>query len=161
MTHEGFGEAYQRGFDLTLRFLRSRGVPRESAREVTQAAWVKGWERLGQLRDDELLFTWVNTIALNAYRRVRRQEGALNALPDIGVQPGINLAAIDMARILRICGPGDRKLLEQQMTGLTPREIAKMRGIPESAIRIRLLRARRAARMRLDQTRRLRTVASE
>jgi DNA-directed RNA polymerase specialized sigma24 family protein len=153
MTQEGFGEAYQRGFNATLRFLRSRGVPQESAREVTQAAWAKGWERLEQLRDDDLLFTWVNTIALNAYRRVRRQEDVLHVLPEIGIKPVINLAAIDMARILRICCPGDRALLEQQMTGLTPREIARKRGIPEGAVRIRLMRARRAARLRLDQVR--------
>ena len=153
MNEESFGEAYQHGFDLTLRFLRSRGVPAESAREVTQAAWAKGWERLGQLHDENLLLTWVNTIALNAYRRVRRREGALNVLPEIGIKPGVNLAAIDMARILKICCPGDRTLLEQQMRGLTPREIARMRGIPESAIRVRLMRARRAARARIDQMR--------
>ena len=155
MTQESFGEAYQRGFDLTLRFLRSRGAPPESAREATQAAWVKGWERLGQLRDDGLLFTWVNTIAINAYRRIRRQEGCMNALPEIGINPGINLAAIDMGRILRICCPGDRVLLEQQMRGFTPREIARVRGIPESAIRIRLMRARRGARLRIDHARRM------
>jgi DNA-directed RNA polymerase specialized sigma24 family protein len=154
MTQESYGEAYRRGFDLTLRFLRSRGAPPDSAREATQTAWAKGWERLEQLRDGELLFTWVNTIALNAYRRIRRQEGFLQTLPEIGIKPGINLAAIDMARILRICCPGDRTLLEQQMRGLTPREIARMRGIPESAIRIRLMRARRSARLRIDQARR-------
>lgn len=153
MTQEGYGQAYQRGFDLTLRFLRSRGVPSDSAREVSQAAWAKGWERLAQLRNEELVVTWVNTIALNVYRRVKRREGVWNALHDVSTRPGVNLAAIDMARILRICGPGDRALLEQQMKGLTPCEIARQRGIPESAIRIRLLRARRAARLRLEQAR--------
>ena len=34
-----------------------------------------------------------------------------------------------------ICCPGDRALLEQQMKGLTPSEIAPPAGIPESAIR--------------------------
>jgi len=151
MTQEGYGQAYQRGFDLTFRFLQSRGVPRESAREVTQAAWAKGWERLGQLRNEELVITWVNTIALNVYRRVRRHEDSWHVLHDVSTRPGINLAAIDMARILKICCPGDRALLEQQMKGLTPAEIARMRGIPESAIRVRLMRARRAARLRLQQ----------
>ena len=153
MTQETFGAAYQRGFDITLRFLRSRGVPAETAREATQAAWAKGWERLEQLRDGGLLVTWVNTIALNAYRRIRRSEGALNPLPEIAIRPRVNLAAIDLAKILRVCAPGDRTLLEQQMRGLTPSEIARTRGIPESAIRVRLLRARRAARRRIDQTR--------
>jgi len=153
MTQEGYGQAYQRGFELTFRFLQSRGVPRESAREATQAAWAKGWERLAQLRNEELVITWVNTIALNVYRRGRRHEETWAVLRDVSTRPGINLAAIDMARILRICCPGDRALLEQQMKGLTPAEIARARGIPESAIRIRLLRARRGARLRLEQMR--------
>ena len=120
MTQEGYGQAYQRGFELTFRFLQSRGVPRESAREATQAAWAKGWERLAQLRNEELVITWVNTIALNVYRRGRRHEETWAVLRDVSTRPGINLAAIDMARILRICCPGDRALLEQQMKGLTP-----------------------------------------
>jgi DNA-directed RNA polymerase specialized sigma24 family protein len=150
MTKEGYGQAYQHGFDLTLRFLRSRGVPSERASEVTQAAWAKGWERLAQLQNESMVVTWVNTIALNVYRRVLRSEPVWQGLPDLRTRPAVNLAAIDMARILKVCNPGDRVLLEQQMKGLTPREIARMRGVPESAIRIRLLRARRAARQRIE-----------
>jgi DNA-directed RNA polymerase specialized sigma24 family protein len=151
MTREGYGQAYQQGFDRTFRFLRSRGLPREHASEVSQAAWAKGWERLEQLRNESMVITWVNAIALNVHRRVLRGEPAWQVLPELGTMPGINLAAIDMARVLRVCCPGDRALLEQQMNGLTPREIARMRGVPESAIRIRLLRARRAARLRIEQ----------
>lgn len=154
MTREGYGQAYQLGFDLTLRFLRSRGVPRERASEVTQAAWAKGWERLEQLRNERMVVTWVNTIALNVHRRARRSEPAWQTLPELGTMPRVNLAAIDMARILRICCPGDRVLLRQQMNGLTPGEIARLGGLPESTIRIRLLRARRAARLRIEQARR-------
>ena len=157
MTREGYGQAYQRGFDLTLRFLLSRGASWERAREVAQASWVQGWERVEQLRNEGMVVTWVNTIALNVYRRARRNEGIRGDVPtDPGTRPGVNLAAIDIARILKICQPADRALLEQQMTGLTPREIARLRGIPESAIRIRLLRARRAARLRIEQVGRAR-----
>lgn len=41
--------------------------------ESAQAAWVRGWGRLGQLRDETLVLTWVNTIALNVYRRLIRE----------------------------------------------------------------------------------------
>jgi DNA-directed RNA polymerase specialized sigma24 family protein len=153
MTREGYGLAYQRGFDLTFRFLRSRGVPWDRASEITQAAWAKGWERLEQLRNETMVVTWVNAIALNVHRRILRGEPTWQDLPEVGTTPSVNLAAIDMARILRICCPGDRALLRQQMNGLTPREIAMLRGVPESAIRIRLLRARRSARLRIDQAR--------
>lgn len=152
MTQETYGEMYQTGFHLTLRFLRSRGVPWDRASEVAQAAWAKGLERLAQLENDTMVVTWVNTIALNAWARLRRREPLWQDLTDVSTSSsGINTAAIDMARILRICCPGDRALLRYQMNGLTPSEIARMRGVPESAMRIRLMRARHAARLRIEQ----------
>ena len=151
MTREEYGQAYQRGFDLTVRLLLSRGAPRDRAREVAQAAWARGWERLSQLRNEALVVTWVNTIALNVYRSVLRSEPAYQALPELCTKAGVNLAAIDVARILKICRPCDRILLEQQMRGVTAEEIAKKQGVTETAIRIRLLRARRAARSRVEK----------
>src|SRR6266851_5532435 len=151
MTRDEYGKAYQRGFDLTVRLLLSRGAPRDRAREVAQAAWVRGWERLAQLRNEDLVVTWVNTIALNVYRSVLRSEPAYQALPELSTKAGVNLAAIDVARILKICRPCDRILLEQQMRGVTAEEIARKQGVSETAIRIRLLRARRAARSRVEK----------
>lgn len=151
MTREEYGQAYQRGFNLTVRLLLSRGAARDRAREVAQAAWARGWERLPQLRNDNLVGTWVNTIALNVYRSVLRSEPCYQALPELSTRGGVNLAAIDVARILRICRPCDRILLEQQMRGVTAQEIARKQGVTETAIRIRLLRARRAARSRVEK----------
>jgi DNA-directed RNA polymerase specialized sigma24 family protein len=150
MTSEAYAAAYESGFQLTQRFLRARGVSWERASEVSQTAWTKGWERLDQLENDGMVLTWVNTIALNLHRKFQRSEPAWQNLPEIGTKPGVNLAAIDMARILKICGPGDRAYLKYQLNGMSPGEIARLRGVPESAIRVRLLRARRAARRRVE-----------
>jgi DNA-directed RNA polymerase specialized sigma24 family protein len=150
MTPEGFAAAYESGYHLTMRFLRAKGVSWEHASDVSQTAWTKGWERLDQLQNDGMVLTWVNTIALNVHRKHLRREPAWQDLPEIGTKPGINLAAIDLARILKVCGPGDRKYLKYQLNGMSPGEIARLRGVPESAIRVRLLRARRAARRRLE-----------
>jgi RNA polymerase sigma factor (sigma-70 family) len=153
MTRDGYGQAYQRGFELTVRFLVSRGVQRDNANEVAQAAWVKGWERLGQLRNESLVVTWVNTIALNVYRSLIRREPfnqTLLELHDKTVR--IDLAAIDIARVLTFCRPSDRLLLEERyMNGGTTTEIAQEKGVSETAIRIRLLRARRDARSRIEK----------
>jgi DNA-directed RNA polymerase specialized sigma24 family protein len=151
MTRDGYGLAYQRGFDLTVRFLLSRGAHREYAMEVAQGAWVRGWERLHQLRDETMVVTWVNTIALNAYRRVMRREAPSQELPEVVSPQGIDLAAIDVQRILNYCRPSERMLFEQQMVGATTEEIARRQGVTETAIRIRLLRARRATRTRLEK----------
>jgi DNA-directed RNA polymerase specialized sigma24 family protein len=151
MTRDGYGLAYQKGFDLTIRFLLSRGAQREYAMEIAQGAWVRGWERLHQLRDESTVVTWVNTIALNAYRRVMRREAPAQELPEIVSPNGIDIAAIDVHRILNSCRPSERVLFEQQMRGATTEEIARAQGVTETAIRIRLLRARRATRSRLER----------
>lgn len=152
MTRDGFGQAYQKGFDLTVRFLLSRGLPRDTASEVAQAAWVRGWERRSQLRNDSFVVTWVNTIALNVYRTFLRSESFNRELPEQqGVAVAIDLAAIDVGRVLSSCGPRDRILLEQYMSGFTMAEIARQQNATETAIRIRLLRARRAARCRVER----------
>jgi DNA-directed RNA polymerase specialized sigma24 family protein len=151
MTREAYGQAYQRGYNLTVRFLISRGVPRDMARDVAQAAWVKGWERLSQLRNESMVTTWVNAIAMNVHRSVLRSERAFQALPEFYTGAGVNLAAIDLNRILKFCAPRDRALLELQMQGDTAEEIARKQGVTETAIRIRLLRARRAARSKAER----------
>jgi DNA-directed RNA polymerase specialized sigma24 family protein len=72
------------------------------------------------------------------------------ALPDLHSPTGIELARIDAAKILTLCRPRDRNLFEQQMRGLTTDEIATQEGVSTTVIRIRLLRARRAARANLE-----------
>ncbi len=151
MTRDKYGLAYQKGYDLTVRFLLSRGAQREYAIEVAQGAWVRGWERLHQLREDSTVVTWVNTIALNAYRRMMRREAPSQELPEVVSPNNINMAAIDVHRILNYCRPSERVLFEQQMRGATTEEIARKQGVTETAIRIRLLRARRATRSRLEK----------
>jgi len=154
MTREGYGQAYQKGFELTVRFLLSRGAWRDNASEVAQAAWARGWERREQLRDESLVLTWVNTIALNLYRSVLRREPLNQLLPDLTLQTdGVNLAAIDVARIFSLCRPHQRELLEQYMNGATTKEIAEQHGVSETAVRIRMLRTRRHVRTRLETRR--------
>lgn len=153
MNKDGYGQAYQKGFNLTVRFLLSRGVQRDIADEVAQAAWVRGWERRDQLRDEGLVVTWVNTIALNVYRRLIRRECSHPDLPRLPEKTvSIDIAAMDVARILAFCRPNDRHLLEQQyVNGVTTQEMAREQGVTETAIRIRLLRARRDARSQVER----------
>jgi DNA-directed RNA polymerase specialized sigma24 family protein len=151
VTREGYGLAYQKGFEITVRFLLSRGAQRECATEAAQGAWVRGWEQLHQLRDDTKLLFWVNSIALNAYRRLTRREALSRELREIVSPRGIDTARIDVRRILNCCRPSERILFEQQICGATNAEIARAQGVTETAIRIRLLRARRMTRSRLER----------
>ena len=161
MTKEAYEQAYRDGRNYTLRFLLSRGVAHESAEDIAQTAWLRGWERLSQLRNEELVLVWVNTIALNLYRRSIRQERRFQSLRDpIYTSGSVNWAAIDLARILSFCQRRDRLLLEAQIGGSSAKEIAIAEGVSQTAVRIRLFRARRAARKAaeaLSTTQRLNT----
>src|SRR4029453_1326884 len=169
MTREEYGQAYQKGFNLTVRFLVSRGVAYDAAQETAQAAWVKGWERVAQLRDPSMVLTWMNSIALNIHRSFIRREPLLQALPELSTAPKINLAAIDVRRILKGCKHNDRMVLQRHyLEGFKVQEIAEQQGWTETAVRIRLLRGRRTVGKRLarpypqpgtSHTRRRRSVA--
>jgi DNA-directed RNA polymerase specialized sigma24 family protein len=150
MTQDGYGQAYRQGFVRTVRLLRSRGASMDSAEDFAQTAWLQGWQKLDQLRDDGMIVSWVNAIAINYHRRGCRREARYQALTEICGHVGIDLAPLDTAKILKFCRPGDRILFEHQLGGLTMREIAKQQGVTTTAIRIRLLRARRAVRARVE-----------
>ena len=144
MTSEDYGSAYQQGYELTVRFLISRGSAPDAAEEFAQAAWVKGWERIEQLRDASMVFTWLNTIALNILRSDCRRQPFLQILFDVPIAPKTNLAEIDLRRILKSVKPTDREILHSfYVEGFKVREIAEQQGCTETALRIRLMRVRR------------------
>ena|SRR5579872_2641868 len=151
MTVEAYGQAYQHGFDRTIRLLLSRGARIDCAREAAQAAWAKGWERIGQLRNESVVTTWVNAIALNCYRSVMRSQNHQLPLTDLATTANVNLAFIDLERFLARCRPGDRQLFDDYLQGYPIEEIAGRRGISYTAARIRLLRARRAVQSRIKE----------
>jgi RNA polymerase sigma factor (sigma-70 family) len=152
MTTEEYGRAYQKGFNLTVRFLVSRGLSYDSALDTAQAAWAKGWERREQLREPSLVLTWTNSIALNIHRTYLRREPQTQTLPDLQAPPRMNVAAIDVKRILNSCKPNDRIVLEgHYIEGYKVQEIAQKNGWSETAVRIRLLRARRSVEKRLNR----------
>jgi DNA-directed RNA polymerase specialized sigma24 family protein len=119
--------------------------------DIAQSAWLRGWERLSQLRDPQMIVTWINSIALNQYRRVIRTERLHQELQQsVHGNSCLDLAIIAVAQILWVCQPPDRVLLEAQMKGVTAKEIARQQGITETAARIRFMRARRSARRALE-----------
>ncbi len=147
MTRIDYGNAFQAGYGITIRFLILRGVPGQAAEEAAQAAWAKGWERRGQLRDPKSVTTWINTIALNQFRNALRKQPRSDELPELAGPPATNAKTIDLRRSLQTCRPSDRRILERHyLEGLTSYEIARQSGCTPVAARVRLLRARRRLR---------------
>jgi DNA-directed RNA polymerase specialized sigma24 family protein len=141
-----YAQAYTNGMDRTIRFIISRGANREVAEEMAQMAWARAWERLHQLKDESTILAWVNTIALNLYRRSFRRHLSFVQLEDMPVSGRLNLVEIDLERLISRCRPADQHVLNQQRDGLSIKEIAEMEGITDTAVRLRAMRARRSAR---------------
>jgi len=144
MTREDYGAAYEEGYRATVRLLVSRGSAPDVAEEIAQAAWVRGWERLEQLRDSSMVFSWLNTIALNIVRTNCRKQPFLQILSGVSITPAPNLVGIDLRRIIKSVKPNDREILQRfYVEGFKVREIAEQQGCTETALKIRLLRVRR------------------
>jgi len=147
MTRKEFGAAYVNGCNRTVRFLLSRGLSEDDARETAQAAWVRGWERRDQIRDSEKTLTWVNSIALNLYRSRRRRDYRQEELDEFPIPPRVSLIAIDVRRMMDRCSNTDRDLLEKRyFYGYGMKELARDQGCSQTAVRVRLMRARRSLR---------------
>lgn len=146
MTECHYATAYQTGFKRTVRFLVSKGLLADLAEEMSQAAWVRGWERVGQLRSEACVGVWINQIALNLYRRSTQSTRRLRQLEDIPGPAGHNVAAIDLYKLMKRCCPSHQDLLHRHLQGQTTTEMAREMGASEGALRIRLMKARRALR---------------
>ena len=153
MTSSEYGRAFEEGFHPTVRFMVSKGLPPDAAEEIAQAAWTRGWERIDQLRDQDAIRTWINTIALNMLRRNTHTESKIKIEPllDHPGKPDWGVASIELESLLDSCGPSERVLLLHQLHGLTTSEMARAVGVTETAVRIRLMRARRSARSRMSR----------
>jgi len=144
MTKAQFADAYAGGFLSTKRWLLSRGVGQDSAEEMAQAAWAKGWAARGQLRDPGLVSAWVNTIALNLLRRSFRRKDSAEILRDLSIQPAISPDRIDLTRTLAKCSRAEQTLLKKYyVEGYTSLELADQMGCTPVAVRVQLFRLRR------------------
>src|SRR5579864_5392583 len=150
MTQDGYGEAYQKGFSKTVRLLCSRSASADDAQDLAQAAWLQGWHKLDQLRDEATVLSWVNTIAINYHRRYLQTEARFRPLHELCGRVGVDAAPLEAAKILKYCRPKDRLLFAQQLDGLTMPEIAQKQGVSPATIRLRLFRARRAVRANVE-----------
>ena len=152
MTREQYSSAYNSGFARTVRLLHYRGLAREHAEEIAQAAWAKGWEHRTDLRDPTRVDNWVNTIALNGFRNTFRKPWTFVELPEIPTEHKISASAIDVRRALEKCDVRDRELISgHYFEGYTCEELGHREHCTAVAVRVRLWRARRKLAVALHQ----------
>ena len=149
MTKDEFAEAYNRGWAKTVRFLLSKGVNHDTAVEIAQDAWGKGWVRRSSLLKPAAVIPWVNSIALNIFRSRIRRQPVDSDVPEQSVRPMATAETADVTRVLESCDQEERELLAATAEGYTSHDLAQIKGCKPSTIRVRLMRLRRRIEPRL------------
>lgn len=140
-------------------YLRSMTTDREEARDILQDTIVIAWQNFDTVRDRSAFRSYVYTIASNLIKRRHRRSrwfgvftdemhehlAATTASPEQSTD-----AAIVRAAIQRLPLPSREALLLFEVDGLSVDEIARIQESSVSAVKVRLMRARRTVAQRLQ-----------
>ena len=136
----------------------------ETARDLAQDTALRAWQRLDSLRNPQSFGPWLRQIAANAARdhlrrqAVRREEelelAAELRSEDDPLEGAERRAEVrQMVAALSLEDEGSLALLKDRAEGVPTREMADIMGISEEAVKMRLTRARKRLRLRLQRLR--------
>ncbi len=149
LDESNYASAYQKGFNVTLRSVRFLGANAETAEEVAQAAWARGWQCRKQLQCPDLVGAWVNAIARNLYRSVIRMEKRFMQLEDFAA-PSKLLSNLEADVMIENCTDLESRMLTMYyLEGYSTGEIADKEKLCPTSVRVRLMRIRRRLRERM------------
>lgn len=135
------------------------------AQDVTQAAFLKAYEKLEQFDPQYRFFSWIYKIGINeALNLVARRRSS--GLPEIEIADGgagpereaqgreigreIQIALLELKPALRVT------ITLRHFEGLSYQEMSQVIGVPIKTVKSRLFTARRELRRRLNDSRPLR-----
>jgi len=154
-----FHRLYEMNVDRTYRLAYRMAGDEDLAKDFTQEAFVRAWQRLETFRGDSAFSTWLHSItvsvALNGLRKVDRHRKRERSLDDAapvaskgtGVEPGVRERIEDavngLPEIYRTV------FLMHDLEGYSHGEIAKALDVAEGTSKARLSRARSKLRATL------------
>lgn len=129
------------------------------AEELTQAVFVRAWQKLSDFRGDAAFSSWLHRIAVNttlqgrrgARRRIARNDAYASTSPRV-TQPRDVSARIDLERAIGCLPSGARTMFVlHDVEGYRQEEIADMLSVAVGTVKSQLHRARRLLREALDR----------
>jgi len=146
-----YNEHYDKVFKLSLSHLRNS----DQAKDVTQEAFLRAFERLETLRDESCFLAWVNVIAMNIIRNwsVRERNRCLpfsemleSELRQSAKQEDVFSKALDIMElrkaIMSIPYAAQQIILLRYYYDFTEKEIAAIMTLPLGTVKSKLYRAR-------------------
>ena len=156
-----FRDLYDRNVDRIYRLAYRMAGEDDLARDFTQEAFLRAYQRLDQFRGDAAFSTWLHSIAvsvsLNGLRKVDRHRKRERSLEDAAhVTPARRELDPDARDRLKEAVDGLSEiyrtvLLMHDLEGYTHREIAETLEVAEGTSKARLFRAREKLRAALGE----------
>lgn len=162
--HDAFGALYNRYATRVLTYAVKRTRNQEDAQDIVQETFLKVFQHLPNLRETGKFSTWMFGIAFKlcvdtlrqgqrhpectSLSRVSDEAIALEAAAIIAerntVQQATNRWLVERLRkVLAQLRDSERLLLHLKLKGISSKEIAKILGLTEAAVKNRLKRARK------------------
>ena len=134
-------------YRLSLSILRSQA----DAQDAVQQGMLHAWEKRRQASDENRIRAWLTRIVVNECRNIQRKRMRVFPVADISdgactaksADDSLNEAMDALEEKLRT------PLLLHYMEGFSERDIARILGIPQTTVKNRLYRARKALRSEL------------
>jgi RNA polymerase sigma-70 factor (ECF subfamily) len=160
-----FEDLYEAAFPQIYAFIRSQVASADTAQELVSCIFLKAYRHRAKVPADSAAMQWLFRIARTAlidYWRVERKRELASVSIDelanrVSARGDAEAAYVHKERstkLLRLMGElaeDDRTVLALKFTGQqTNREIAMILGVSEAAVSMRLLRALRRLRERLQ-----------
>lgn len=142
-----FEAAYQKYFPRTVNHLAKLGAQRETAEELAQSAWSRGWEYRHQLRDRASIHGWVTGIARNLFFESFRRKRPMETLKETAAFTEPKLHNILLDQMLSGIDERDRTLLiETYGAGESSYDLGPRMGMTPVTVRVRLNRVKQHLR---------------
>lgn len=150
--------------DELLRFVRSRVESDAAAEEIVQAAFLRGVEKVDDVRDDESAQAWFYRLLRNAViDHYRRRDAAGRALDRVAAEAPSSFDEVPADEKARVCAcirslasslkPEYASIIEQvDVDERSVSEVAATEGLTANNATVRLHRARKALREKVMAT---------
>jgi RNA polymerase sigma-70 factor (ECF subfamily) len=150
-------EYRKRVFNLLLGMLQSE----DTAEELTQEVLFRAEQSLPKLREKKALSSWIYRIAVNSaidYLRRKKRIISLDDMPESGFSPDLDDAISEKEiswcvknRIEELPAIYKTVLIMAEIEGLKQKEIANILSISLSTVKMRLHRARRMLKSKVEE----------
>lgn len=153
MTQTEFTELYKSYFPKVFRLCKGYfGGDSDTASDIAQEVFVKVWQQQQHFRQEASISTWIYQIAVNScllYLRkasTRREQASQNLpdLPEETYDPSTDEKLKTMYTCIAKLDDSSRVIILMVLDGLGYDEIAKVVGVSEDTLRVKIHRIKKA-----------------